>query len=59
MFGPELNNYVPRDLHDQIVAEKERTINLLEYQNELMPHVPDEEKIKLNEQRKYEGNTKA
>ena len=48
------SNVISKDLHDQMMREKERIIRLLEFQNEkYFPLIPDSEKITLHITQKY------
>ncbi len=47
-------NVISRELHEQMMREKERVIRLLEFQNEkYFPLIPDAEKVSLHITQKY------
>ncbi|MDA1353482.1 MAG: hypothetical protein O3A01_03285 [bacterium] len=46
-ISPEINNFVSRDIHERMLAEKERIINILEAQNDkFLPLISDSDKAK-------------
>ena len=50
----ENTSVISRDLHDQMMREKERIIRLLEFQNEkYFPLIPDAEKVSIHIKQKY------
>ncbi len=52
--GIDNSSVISKDLHDQMMREKERIIRLLEFQNEkYFPLIPDSEKITLHITQKY------
>ena len=49
----EINQFISKEIHDQIISEKDRVISLLEFQNQQLMPLSDqkskEQMIKLNE----------
>lgn len=46
-ISPEINNFVSRDIHERMLAEKERIINILEAQNDkFLPLISDSDKAR-------------
>ena len=49
----EINNFIAKELHDQIISEKDRVISLLEFQNQQLIPIADknssETLVKVNE----------
>ncbi|MBT5855017.1 hypothetical protein HOH87_00085 [bacterium] len=55
-ISSEINNFVSKDLHEEILADKNRIIEMLEFQNQkLIPLIPEEEKLNLAKERGVSG----
>tara|TARA_Y100001935_G_C17309646_1_gene514893 strand:+ start:2373 stop:2834 length:462 start_codon:yes stop_codon:yes gene_type:complete len=52
-ISDEINQFISKEIHDQIISEKDRVISLLEFQNQQLMPLSDqkskEQMIKLNE----------
>jgi hypothetical protein len=45
IISEDFENYVLREIHNQVVSEKDRVINLLEFQNEQLKPMADQNKV--------------